>query len=165
MRKHPRVGRIAKTAGALAIALGASLGSANAASAAPTNPPCAGNATHTICFTITPAPNGYYDVHVGIDVFMPAQDAVNIISQDGQALTGYAMADDWPEASSVVAYIPETYEAAAPHGIAAEFDVRLHRSTLNTDAGQDEIFGRVKLYDARSGTFRTFNSHNVNYSF
>lgn len=165
MGKSLPLRRVAKTAAALGIALGASLGAANAASAAVpvNNQTCTGNSdTHTICLGIWDQGNGIYNVHVGIDVYMTQAQAQLLIDQEGQALTATLMGDD--SLDNALVSIPQTYEAAGSIGLSAEFDMQVGSSVLNEDSlptDKDELYGKVKLWNAQTGKFRTFLSPNI----
>ena len=102
-------------------------------------------------------------VHVGIDVWMSAQDAEALSAQPGNAFTAALYGDDGANKQFLQA-LSLTYEAAGPSNFSAEFDMSVPRARLNEDPGGwprpnfDEVFVRVTLYDARWGWTRTFDS-------
>jgi hypothetical protein len=167
MSKNVLVRRTAKTVAALGIALGASLGSANAASAAAgvgemTCRPLSGS---NICLTISDVGGGVYNVHVGIDVSMSRSAAQTIINQPGQAFYADLIGDD-PSYDNALTSIPLTSEGAWDEGLSAEFDGYVSGSTLNEDwEGRDEVYARVRLFDTRYSSPRTFTTYNVEHNF
>jgi hypothetical protein len=165
MVKNTLIRRAAKTTAALGIALGASLGAADAASAAGVNNQvCTGNSNHVICLGIWDMGNNTYAVHVGIDVSMTQAQAQQYVDQPGQALTASLMGDDVFD--NALFAIPQTYEVAGGDGLSAEFDILVGSGSLNEDwDGQDELYAKVKLYNASSGTYRTFLSPNIEDNF
>ena len=166
MSKNVLVRRVAKTAAVLSIAVGASLGSADAASAAGVGEmTCRPLSGSNVCLTITDVGGGVYSVHVGIDVSMSRSAAQTIINQPGQAFYADLIGDD-PSYDNALTPIPLTYETFGDEGLSAEFDGFVSGSTLNEDwEGRDEVYARVRLFDTRYNSPRTFTTGNVEHSF
>lgn len=146
---------------ALAVAGGALMLSAESVSAYSLPQVCSGAFDANVCLS------GYTNdpivqVHVGVDVWMSAQDAQALQAQPGNALSAALYGDDGSTKQFLQA-LTITYEAAGSSSLSAEFDMAVQRSALNEDPGgwprcnKDEVFARVSLYDARHGV-RTFDS-------
>jgi hypothetical protein len=171
MRKHPLIRRAAKTAGALAIALGASLGSANAASAAVGlgTLTCKSGVTssprynYNVCFSITPS-NGVYRLHVGIDVTgMSASQAATIMAAPGNNFSAYLIGDD-PSFDNSIRPIALTWEANGDNGVGAELDYGANYYDVDEDwEGRDELYARVKLWHPGLRNYLIFESDNVEF--
>ncbi len=157
MIKTLLVRRAAKTAAAVSVALGASLGSIDAASAAGVGDhACHRSSGAAVCILVSTDDSVFYNVHAGIDVPMSQADAQAILDQPGNAFDAYLVADDeWFD--TVIAPVHLTGESAWAGGISADFDEWYHWSVLDEDWGTDELYVRIRLYDQRAGT-RTFYS-------
>jgi hypothetical protein len=127
-------------------------------------PPEGGSNT---CLTIEPVGNGFYSVHVGIDIQMSPQAAQTIIAENGrgwgQPLAALIMAHDHDDPAADTTGLFELHPqwvAAGNDGLSAEFyDNEVHSSQLNEDDGQDEVCARVILYfDSSTNLERIFHS-------
>jgi hypothetical protein len=122
---------------------------------------CAGDSEKTVCLEGYTPGNHMIQVHVGIDVYMSRQDAEAILAQAGSAFSAAMIGDD-PSYDNFLTYVNLTWEAAWDGGLSAEFDQLIPASLLDEDSSwfdnRDEVYARVSLYDARSGTTRVFNT-------
>jgi hypothetical protein len=123
---------------------------------------CSGAAEANVCldgYTNDP----YVQVHVGIDVWMSAQDAEAILAQPGNAFSAALYGVDGTS-RQLLQTLPLSAEFAGPSNLSAEFDMSVLRSRLNEDPGGwprpnfDEVVARVSYYDARWGLTRTFET-------
>jgi hypothetical protein len=117
------------------------------------------------CLTITYQGNAVYDVHVGIDVYMSHQDAQDILNAPGEPFVAEIMGDDGhgPLNDQVLFEVPIAtgWPAAGEGSLSAEFDKRVGQRALNEDDGRDEVYARVRLFDARTGQTRIFTSGKI----
>jgi hypothetical protein len=161
LRPGRRARRLLTTATALLVT-GAGLAlTATSASAWSFPSVCAGNSEKNVCLEGYTPGNHMVQVHVGIDVYMSRQDAEAILAQPGSAFSAAMIGDD-PSYDNYLTYVDLTWEVAWDGGISAEFDRLIPASLLNEDNSwfdnRDEVYARVSLYDARSGTIRVFNT-------
>jgi hypothetical protein len=161
--RRPRTrGLVIRAVSALIVAGSALMLSAPSASAWSLPQVCSGAAEANVClegYTNDP----YVQVHVGIDVWMSAQEAQAIIAQPGNAFSATLLGDDGAS-KQYLQTLPLSWEGAGASNISAEFDMAVQRSRLNEDGDgwwgcdRDEVFARVSLYDARDRSTRTFDS-------
>jgi len=145
--------RAARVVGTVAIALGAVTVTAHAASAATT---CKSQVGSVNCFSVDAVGNNDYRVHFGIDVDMSRQDAQTFIDHPGEEFSAKLFGDD-PVWDNALKNVPVTWSAAWDGGLSAEFDVVVDGAVLDEDSdGRDELYGRVRLWDPRTNTTRTF---------
>ncbi|HET7475129.1 MAG TPA: hypothetical protein VFJ97_03790 [Dermatophilaceae bacterium] len=152
-RKRGR--RIRRMVAASAVAVGTIAATATVAAA---DESCTSGTGYVTCFSVTDVGNNDYAIHIGIDVEMSQQDAQTFIDHPGEEFSGTMMGEDyiWDNA---LFDIPVTWSAAWEGGLSAEFDVVVDGSQLNEDwEGEDEVYGRVRLWDPRTGDTRTFTT-------
>jgi hypothetical protein len=155
---------------AMGIAVGATLASPGVASATDTGVrSCRSDAGHIDCFEITWAGGHGFHIYVGIDVYMSRQDAEALAAQPSSAFAYIRASDTGPD-NTLFALRPTRIEAW-DRGLAAEWDTRLYNSgglpaeRLDEDSWPDEgdeVYALIKLYDARTGTYRTWETNIVN---
>jgi hypothetical protein len=125
---------------------------------------CTGASASNVCLVINHVGNGIYDVHLGIDAHMSRQDAQAIIDAPGEPFSGKIYGAD--SSAQYLFDIPVTdVGASTESGLSANFDITVSGAWLNEDSGRDEIFGRIRLYDARTGTTRIFDTPQIHGSF
>jgi hypothetical protein len=163
LRARRALGRVGAALTALAVAAGLMTISAGPAGA---DQVCSSGSDHVICFNLTRM-NGTSDitVHLGIDVHMSRQDAQAIIDSPGEEFSAVVIGDD-PVYDNTQKSVPVTWSAAWEGGLSAELDVVATFAELNEDDGffdgyVDELFGRIRLVDPRTGRVRTFNSPTI----
>ena len=120
------------------------------------------NRTYNACLLISSTGDSQsWDIHVGIDVYMSPQDAQRIAAQPS-SFFAYVVASDGLYDNTLFS-LPATLIAAGDTGIGAEFDRNVLSQALNEDAypQNDEIYVLIKLYDARTGTYRTWTTNIV----
>jgi len=120
------------------------------------------NRTYNACLLISSTGDSQsWDIHVGIDVYMSPQDAQRIAAQSS-SFFAYVVASDGFYDNTLFS-LPATLIAAGDTGIGAEFDRNVLSQALNEDAypQNDEIYVLIKLYDARTGTYRTWTTNIV----
>ncbi len=149
-------GRMVRVTVAAVLAVGALVAGATSASAKES---CTGvEGSHSICLSIEPIGNNDYAVHIGIDVYMSRQDAQDILEPPGDEVWAKLYGDDsWYD--NFLKYVPLSWSAASDGGLSAEFDGVVDGCVLDEDyGGRDEVYGRVFLYDHRSGVTRSFDT-------
>jgi len=131
------------------------------------------NRTYNTCLLIEPHDSESWDIRVGIDVRMSQQEAQRIAAQPS-SFFAYVVADD-PYFDNTLFSLTPTTIAAGDEGIGAEWDTRSYNGAvlaqaLNEDSDwqpscEDEIYILIKMYDARTGTYRTWQTHTVQHMF
>jgi hypothetical protein len=147
----------------LGVVMGMSFATAGAAMAATFEPPCKSQSnSYIVCFSIKQSGvSNFFDVHVGIDVYMSQQDAQNIIDAPGEPFVAKLMADD-PFFDNFIEWIDVSWVATWERGLSAEFDGAARADQLDEDwDGHDEVFARVVLNIQSSDITRTFDSNVV----
>jgi hypothetical protein len=148
-------GRSRRVAAVAAIALGTVALTATTAAA---QGACRSEPGSVNCFSIDYVGNGDYKVHVGIDVDMSRADAQTFIDHPGEEFSAKLYGDD-PLWDNALKNLPVTWSAAWDGGLSAEFDVVVDRRVLDEDSdGRDELFSRIRLWDPRTNTTRTFTT-------
>ena len=120
------------------------------------------NQTYNACLLISSANDSQsWDIHVGIDVYMSQQEAQRLAAQP-YSFFAYVVASDVAYDNTLFS-LPPTIIAAGDGGIGAEFDRNVLSQALNEDSfpEDDEIYVLIKLYDAQSGTYRTWKTNIV----
>jgi hypothetical protein len=127
--------------------LGAVALTAAPASAAQT---CTGNPDSNLCFSINQRADGNFDVHVGIDVHMPLDEAQEYVDDEGDPFTVWIRGEDGDVDQNrfSVPMTDGTLVATPESGLSAEFDRVVDGSYLDANpGGKDEIFAQVQLID------------------
>jgi hypothetical protein len=171
LRGRPLARTLLRAVLALGLVAGASLATADAASASGGlhEQVCGGQAgRYTVCLYITDDPQSpyshYYKVHVGIDVTMSQSDAQNIIDGGGAISARMYGADAVFDDN--LQGVTRSWWSAWEGGLSAEFDRSISGGVLDEDPeGVDEVYARVSLYVPSSGVTRYFNSPEVEASF
>ena len=131
------------------------------------------NQTYNVCLLIEPHDSESWDIHVGIDVSMNRQAAQRIAAQQ-YSFFAFVVADD-PSFDNTLFSLTPTMISAGDDGIGAEWDTRSYNGAvlaqaLNEDSDwlpgcEDEIYILIKLYDAQTGTYRTWTTNVVQHTF
>jgi hypothetical protein len=136
------------------------------ASAATDGPHCQHDGrTYNACLSFEWLPPRYFDyadVTVGIDVYMPAQYAREIITC-GADFKATLRGDDGKGVNDQVIRtlsVAVGWPSAGPDGIGAELiGLTVSRSALNEDSsGEDELYARVSFFDCHTGWTREFET-------
>jgi len=126
-------------------------------SAASAESVCKSGTGYANCFEITERAIDY-EIYIGIDIYMSRQDAEAIISPPGEEFSATVMGQDtlWDNALFTV---PVKGSWASDSGLSAEFTRVVNGSSLDEDwEGEDEVYGRIRLYDPRSRETLTFTT-------
>jgi hypothetical protein len=96
-------------------------------------------------------------VSVAIDVQADQQWALAVLEPEGSAFSAELVGDD-PVLDTVLAQIPLQWEAAGDGVLRAELSGVFPRigPRRGPRTAEDELFARVELHDATTGTTRTF---------
>jgi len=167
-RLGQRRGRLARRVGQLIVAMGIVVGGVTTVGQAAASPigeqTCSYQAgRYNVCFQITPLFGNLYAVHIGIDITMSQATAQTILDQPGDPFGTWLFgADGSPADEDVLGQVPATYESAWSGGLSAEFEIWVDRSFLDEDSGEDDVFGRVKLYIASVNRTFAYQTNEVN---
>ena len=129
-------------------------------------PACHYDSQHNACLWITETwpGSGFYEVHIGIDVYMNPAQAQDIVARGG-GFYAKVMGDD-PSYDDLLFYLDRLSQDVAPHGLSAEFHTsRIPGSWLDEDGdGRDEVYATVVLTNPGRSS-RSFNSGQLTGSF
>ncbi|TWP47306.1 hypothetical protein FKR81_33200 [Lentzea tibetensis] len=118
---------------------------------------CTGARDANLCLTIEGLGNGFYRVHVGIDVHMSFEEAQEYIDDPGDPLTAVIRGDDSGRLAELLFGLPLVHLGADPEfGLGADFDTIVPGRLLDEDRGadQDEVRAVVTLTDTDTNTVR-----------
>lgn len=152
--------RVGGTITAAGIAVAAIVGTASAASAAST---CRSGTGYVNCFSINGS--AFPNVHIGIDVFMSPQDAQAMLDCPGQEFSAAIWGSD-TFSDDFLFNMPLSeawvFSANGTSGLSAEFGTTVDAKMLDEDwDSDDDVYGKVKLRDCRTGQTRTFNTNQL----
>lgn len=142
----------------VAIALGAIVGTTTTASAEQACGPSTGESV--ACLFVTNKGAGIYNVHIGIDVFLPFGEPARIVAQPGDAFSALLMGRD-DDGDDVLAAIPLIVENGFGEQLSADFDRDVGTGVVNEDSGSgkgDELVARITLFDRDTNTTTVFES-------
>jgi len=116
---------------------------------------CTGKTDSNLCFSINQRADGLFDVHVGIDVHMPLDEAQEYVDDVGEPpFTVWIRGDDGKPDRNLfsVPLTDGTLVATSGFGLSAEFDTVVEGRDLDEDpGGTDEVRAHVTLTDTDTG--------------
>jgi hypothetical protein len=139
---------------------GAVAATAAPASAAQT---CTGARDSNVCLSIDRRADGNYNVHVGIDAYMPLHEAQEYVDDPGVPFTVWLRGDDGSPVEYLFHVPITTLSASAGWGLSADFDTVVSGRSLDEDYGStDEVRAQVWLVDTDTNrTTKTFLSNRL----
>jgi hypothetical protein len=124
---------------------------------------CTGRTDSNLCLAIDRRTDGNYNVHVGIDVHMPLDQAQEYVDDAGVPFSVWIRGDDG-NLNEYLAWVPITdLVATSGWGLSADFDTVVSGRALDEDrGGVDEVRARVTLTDTDTNTVTgVFDSNRI----
>jgi hypothetical protein len=152
-------------AAALAVAAVSLLAAAPRASAGPPEATCGSDGkTFEACVQLNYKGYLWYDGWAGLDVYLPAQYAAEIVACGADPKASLWGDDDGWEGDDFIRNLVVTpgWPQAKPSGFGVTFNTSsLYYTQLDEDDGTDEIYIRFSYWDCHTGLTRTFRSPNI----
>jgi hypothetical protein len=153
--------RLLRLVGAATAVAGIGTLTAAPASAAQT---CTGRTDSNLCLSIDRRTDGRFNVHVGIDVHMPLDQAQEYVGDAGDPFIVRIRGEDSGRPAEFLFVVPITgLGASSESGLSADFDTIVSGSALDEDQGAtDEIIAQVTLVDTDTNSVAgIFNSNRI----
>lgn len=124
---------------------------------------CTGGTNSNVCLSIDRRTDGNYTVHVGIDAYMPLDEAQEYVDDAGVPFSVWLRGDDGSLAEYLVHVPITTLGASAGYGLSADFDTVVSSRALDEDWGStDEVRAQIRLIDTDTNTVtRTYVSNRL----